>query len=511
MNKLVYLYELDSVYTSPSDVKMAQKTLFQEIYRKGNQIALSFNQLIDSKAFHALIQNDRIYPKILSLFNQGIIRLVRFIDKTQIIEPEIRTPVQYFINALKSPSSKPFLFSSLPISPDNICLKRIIEQSLRLNDLTIFQDLITIKKELSSNSPCNLAVRNAIKNLTLSDLKLILRIIELVLQLSLQSLPYIKAFLNKKTLSDFLDVALNPSFSAVMPDVYSRAVKTLYDIKIKLSPDQINSRSTWLKQLSNDSHLDYIFMARTIINLCYNLAIEDCIENISKHYKASCYSNSDLQYFMIKQIEAEYKKYITSQKTPKKISEKFHHLCSTNFGYKIRTLFSQLKWSQSVFILSAFRNNSLFYCGTQYEEWHKIQRFLWHLRLSYNYILVFFKSSFCIVTLLTISLLFNNLEEPPKLIENFFPTYHFTLATIVLSDFFIALLNYALSKKTQLWPSLDLTQGIYCSFRCLLSLIELWCYELCALIKYIFLKLKRIYMILKLSCIILKYVLSSRI
>ena len=45
MNKLVYLYELDSTRISPWEIDRGRKALYEEIVMRGNRVVLTFQQL----------------------------------------------------------------------------------------------------------------------------------------------------------------------------------------------------------------------------------------------------------------------------------------------------------------------------------------------------------------------------------------------------------------------------------------------------------------------------------
>ena len=66
MNKSVYLYELDSVRNSKEEIQYAQERMFQEIILNGNQVILTMNQLADSRAFLAAIENENTFDYFLS-------------------------------------------------------------------------------------------------------------------------------------------------------------------------------------------------------------------------------------------------------------------------------------------------------------------------------------------------------------------------------------------------------------------------------------------------------------
>ena len=71
MNKLVYLEELDSVRNTPDEIKIGQQALYEEIVINGNKVVLTFNQVLDSRAFLSAIENEKQYQHIIELFQKG--------------------------------------------------------------------------------------------------------------------------------------------------------------------------------------------------------------------------------------------------------------------------------------------------------------------------------------------------------------------------------------------------------------------------------------------------------
>ena len=68
MNKLVYLYELDSTRISPWEIDNGRKALYEEIVMRGNRVVLTFQQLTDSKIFLELLKDKKDFEIITSLF-----------------------------------------------------------------------------------------------------------------------------------------------------------------------------------------------------------------------------------------------------------------------------------------------------------------------------------------------------------------------------------------------------------------------------------------------------------
>lgn len=122
---LVYLFELDSVRNSEKEIKIGQQALFEEIVINGNQVALSFNQLTDSESFLQMIENEKTYPEIISLFRCGALKVSRF--------RKYRTASQYIQDAIdkcvaKDPNA--FLFSGLPVKCTDIELLKVLKDAL---------------------------------------------------------------------------------------------------------------------------------------------------------------------------------------------------------------------------------------------------------------------------------------------------------------------------------------------------------------------------------------------
>ena len=76
MDKLIYLFELDSTRNSNKEIEIAQKTMFKEIVVNGNIIVLTFNQLTDSRAFLSALEDPEQYDSIIELF-----KLKKLLDK----------------------------------------------------------------------------------------------------------------------------------------------------------------------------------------------------------------------------------------------------------------------------------------------------------------------------------------------------------------------------------------------------------------------------------------------
>lgn len=102
MNRLVYLWELDSAKYTKEDILLGQNKLFDEIVGKGNQVVIAFNQLSGSPAFLCALNDKHFFECIVKLFRYGYIRLVRY--ETQDDDGntiKVRTAAQYMILSIE--------------------------------------------------------------------------------------------------------------------------------------------------------------------------------------------------------------------------------------------------------------------------------------------------------------------------------------------------------------------------------------------------------------------------
>ena len=73
MNRLVYLFELDSAKTSRHDAEKAEKAIFNEIIKKGNRVVLSMNQFVDSKVMTSAFHDEKGFKYVKRLFDNGML------------------------------------------------------------------------------------------------------------------------------------------------------------------------------------------------------------------------------------------------------------------------------------------------------------------------------------------------------------------------------------------------------------------------------------------------------
>lgn len=78
MDELVYLFELDSVRSTPEEILLGQWALFREVALKGNRVVLTFNQLTDSQSFLCAVGEEESRSQILELFRMGAMKYSRY-------------------------------------------------------------------------------------------------------------------------------------------------------------------------------------------------------------------------------------------------------------------------------------------------------------------------------------------------------------------------------------------------------------------------------------------------
>lgn len=141
MNRIVYLFELDSVKkinsskTNSIFLSDGVRMLFQKIILNGNTVAISLNQLTDSQFFAQAISDDFAYPILCELFRFGSLRVPLY--------GKLRTASQYIQQGIEkclAPNSDSFIFSNLNVAPNETELLQDILDSLKYSDLSKLQE-----------------------------------------------------------------------------------------------------------------------------------------------------------------------------------------------------------------------------------------------------------------------------------------------------------------------------------------------------------------------------------
>lgn len=277
LNKIVYLFELDSIYKSDYQKELGQKRLFEETLFHGNYVALSYNQLTDSVAFLSAIYHEDTYEKIIDLFKLGVLKVSPYND--------IRTPSQYVqerIDRCLADDDEIFLFSSIPLDlgNENKPLLRKLKNALQFSDVGILEEEILYNK-----NPKNI--------------EFLLRYIKMILILSIENLAKTKSHQNKtlnfsniiQTIIQKYSNANNTLLLTLNHFPISEAIQTLAKIESYLLKKSIslNNRSNWIAFYKSGEHNIMVNqnvwgLSEIIINLCYNYTVEQSIDGIHANY-----------------------------------------------------------------------------------------------------------------------------------------------------------------------------------------------------------------------------------
>lgn len=287
MQKYVYLFELDSVRNSDREIEIGQKALYDEIVGNGNIVVLTYNQLVDSKGFFNLLENEDYYNSLVSLFEKGTICISQYGD--------IRTISQYLLNSFDY--SKDFIYSGWPLKSTQRRLLSLIKRSLMYSDLSEINDYISGAKrdseildlfvEVDGNK--NVSETKFDKNECEAILEKLYWLLKTILRLSSIHTIYI----SPKNTEEYDNFRLH------------NILQCLQYFQCLSSNKEFRDALTTLQQLScldSDNRSDYLLelfayskthpevdkrtcqYAEAIINIAYNYACEISICNISKHY-----------------------------------------------------------------------------------------------------------------------------------------------------------------------------------------------------------------------------------
>ena len=326
MKKQVFLFELDSVRKTDDEIIVGQKTLYDEIVRNGNIVVLTYNQLIDSRAFFSLLNHNNYYDSFIKLFELGVIKVSQY--------GRIRTLTQYLLNSIDSENNK-FLYSTLPMKRSQRRLIALIRRSLIYSDLSEIQEYIElgneIKKQADSkqnnekleqkeenlkdlfveiesckNEKTGKVTEKEIKTkLTLNKKLQILNNLHWLLSTVFRLSTVDNIFVQPRNpdeykgykLTDYLTyIAKVPVTNDTLKDfpLWERAMEVLQTLPSWKDKDQ-NNRSQYLRDIKDavkedknaeeDKERKKVYQfAEAIVNICTNYAYEMSICNISKHY-----------------------------------------------------------------------------------------------------------------------------------------------------------------------------------------------------------------------------------
>ena len=231
MNKSVYLYELDSVRNSKEEIQYAQERMFQEIILNGNQVILTMNQLADSRAFLAAIENENTFEPFFELCQMG--------------------------------EKSAFIYSGVPVAHDDVVMLRQLLTALRYSDPECLRELSGYNEENYSEEKIEYLIRYVKTLLALS-----------VNAFSLNPPKKVK----QKKLTEYLHEIAYPLTDQDTVEILKRVEKDLS------SQDRQEYRSAWHIYLHEKEKGEKAEYAEAVLDLCYNLTTEDSIYGISKHY-----------------------------------------------------------------------------------------------------------------------------------------------------------------------------------------------------------------------------------
>lgn len=288
MDRLVYLYELDSVRNSREEIIRGQQAMFEEIVKNGNKIVLSFNQITDSHAFLYAVQDKNTYDYIIELFRLGRIKISEYKD--------IRTPSQYIQGAIKKcleEKEETFLFSAIPIFNTDNDLLNTVRRALKYSDLGILRELYQRIPEDDTKER--------------EKLDYILRYVRMILILSMEELSsnpkkveqflefsefylHIKCILEEENLPVLVNNIYAKEFENLIPSALDFLEQVINNIRQSKSKEKnINDRSEWvkkMKELKNQQNPseEIVFFSEAIVDLCYNYTVEQSITDVTMHY-----------------------------------------------------------------------------------------------------------------------------------------------------------------------------------------------------------------------------------
>ena len=316
MRNYVYLFELDSVRKTDEEIIAGQKALYDEIVINGNIVVMTYNQLVDSRGFFSLLNNRKYQEQLISLFENGAIRISQYGD--------IRTLAQYLINSVDS--DKQFIYSALPVKYSQKRILALIKRSLVYSDLSEIYEYYTglrPKKELIDlfiETDENNQVRrsalippstaNPVKDESVvEEMKGILENLYHLLSTVLKLSTLHDIYIHPRNPDEYKDFKLHhllktaSDFDGISDENWRKAIDIIRQLQCYQADN--DNRSVYLRELkkrfeetTGDEKIDRdrtpFRYAEAIVDLCYNYACEISICNISKHYNFSELTTCDL-------------------------------------------------------------------------------------------------------------------------------------------------------------------------------------------------------------------------
>lgn len=333
MDKLVYLYELDSVHNSPEEILRGQQALFEEIVLSGNQVVLTFNQLTDSQAFLCAVRDLESYPHILELFRLGALKISRFAPRRPGETPDeereeqlrgqvrecrrsdqykalfesgvlksypplpadapqrvLRTASHYIQNAVEkclNDDNDSFLFSALPFRSQDKKILSALSYALQYSDPSVLDTCPEAFRFPEEDGPDG-------ERKARERQDYVKRYVEMILQLSREPL----ASNPEKTgasvsFAEMMDRILRVcgGLSSEPEDetaqLLPQALERLKELRqTAFGPEKpVNNRSNWYKELKEYGKEPAVLLAEAVVDLCYNYTMEASITGAARHYR----------------------------------------------------------------------------------------------------------------------------------------------------------------------------------------------------------------------------------
>lgn len=290
MRKHVYLFELDSVRKTDAEIIAGQRALYDEIVMNGNIVVLTYNQLVDSRAFFSLLRDPDYSRCLIRLFELGAIRLSQFGD--------IRTVSQYLLNSIED--DKQFIYSALPLRYSQKRLTALMRRCLMYSDLSEIHHYIELAGQSEKQEQEQVAAlfvemhdgRECDSDLDVAQMRLVLEnlyaLLETVLRISTLHDIYIPPRDPREyhalRMADILCAVMDFSDVKEQP-LFTQAVELLRGLDA--TKQKNNNRSVYIRELQGQEQTvkkEVRQYAEAVVDLCYNYACENSICNISKHY-----------------------------------------------------------------------------------------------------------------------------------------------------------------------------------------------------------------------------------
>ena len=395
MNKLVYLFELDSVCNTREGIEAGQQAMFEEIAQNGNSVVLSFNQLTDSCAFMAAVKDKHTYPYILELFRVGALKVSHY--------GKIRTPSQYLQNAIekcKQNDESVFLFSALPIKSSDKELREKIHSALRYSDPAILTEMVEEKQRQLDNS---LSEQRQSLQAEIAKLDFLDRYVRMILLLSTEKLSGNKPIgVKTNPFSWYMNKAIQHC-SHSKDTIIVEAVGLLDEIRREISdePDSdslINNRSDWLTKLYKRENCEAVLMGKAIIDLCYNYTVEESICGVSRHF------DGKNQKKLLEDFDKRLKKYWADFKNG------LHILDECDNSSLLEQTVKLPHWATAVRLYSAHTVQPSA-DGSIYEKNYKREKALWKLKIVRKLFKTLGLSCIYIVVLVAIDLIMGVFQD----------------------------------------------------------------------------------------------------